>query len=60
MGFLVPRYIHKGCSVPIVAMTAHALEKEKQRYFEVGMNDYLPKPFKQEDLQRLLLKYYKA
>lgn len=36
--------------IPIVAMTAHSLVGEQQKCFEVGMDGYLPKPFKQEDL----------
>jgi two-component system sensor histidine kinase/response regulator len=30
--------------LPIIAMTAHAYEAERQRCFEVGMNDHVPKP----------------
>jgi response regulator RpfG family c-di-GMP phosphodiesterase len=31
-------------NVPIIAQTASAMEKDRQRCFEVGMNDYLAKP----------------
>ena len=48
----------QGCQTPIIAMTAHALEKEKQIYIDIGMNDYIPKPFRQEEFQRLVQKYY--
>lgn len=45
--------------VPIIAMSAHALEREKQKCFEIGMNDYLAKPFKMEALQKVMAKYIK-
>lgn len=43
--------------VPIVALTANAHSKDKDRCFDVGMDDYLPKPIVKEDLYRILEKY---
>ena len=37
-------------NVPIIAMTADAMEKEKKRCFAAGMNDYISKPFRKEEL----------
>ncbi|MFN3800843.1 response regulator [Belliella pelovolcani] len=36
--------------VPIIALTANYMLKEKQKCLELGMNDYLSKPFKKEEL----------
>jgi len=42
---------------PIVAMTAHTLPKEKEKCFSIGMNDYLSKPFRKEDLEKIINQY---
>lgn len=36
--------------VPIIAMTAHAFQQQIQEALDSGMNDYLSKPFKPEEL----------
>lgn len=36
--------------VPIIAMTAHSLVGEQQKCYNIGMNGYVPKPFKQAEL----------
>lgn len=38
------------CAIPIVALTAHALTEERQRYLEAGMNGYATKPINQAEL----------
>jgi two-component system, cell cycle response regulator DivK len=40
-------------SIPIIALTAHAMESDRQRSVEVGCNDFDTKPV---DLARLLVK----
>jgi two-component system sensor histidine kinase/response regulator len=43
--------------VPIVALTANALQGEAERCREVGMDDYLSKPVALEDLKAMLDKW---
>lgn len=40
--------------LPLVAITAHALEDERRRIINAGANDILSKPFKPQDLERIL------
>lgn len=42
---------------PIIALTANALEGDKERFLEIGMNDYLPKPLEITDMDKVLKKY---
>jgi len=46
--------------VPIVALTAHAFEGEIERFTKAGMNGRLTKPFKEEDLHKILSDYLKV
>ena len=41
----------------IVALTANAMEGDKEIYLKAGMNDYIAKPFKQSDMDRVLEKW---
>ncbi|MCP4440743.1 MAG: PAS domain S-box protein [Aureispira sp.] len=43
--------------IPIIALTAAALSDEKSRVFEVGMNEFLTKPFSPKQLRDLFTKY---
>jgi PAS domain S-box-containing protein len=60
-GFTATREIRRqegtGRHTPIVALTANALEEERQKCFEAGMDDHLAKPFRRSDLKRMLEKW---
>ncbi|MCJ1888452.1 response regulator [Pseudomonas sp. LA21] len=46
-----------GEQVPIIALTANALQGDREICLEAGMNDYLAKPFKRAELQRILQRW---
>jgi hypothetical protein len=46
-----------GQRTPIVAMTANAMESDRQACLDAGMDDHLAKPFNSSDLQTILAHY---
>jgi signal transduction histidine kinase/CheY-like chemotaxis protein len=64
-GYEVTAEIRKNeCStskhVPIIAMTASAMEGDKERCIDAGMDDYLSKPVSQVSLYQTLKRWIKA
>ncbi|MEZ5939455.1 MAG: PAS domain S-box protein [Hyphomonadaceae bacterium] len=47
-----------GAAIPIVALTAHAMKGDREKYISAGMTDYLSKPIDLGDLLRVLHKLH--
>ncbi len=47
-------------STPIIAMTAHALEGEREKCIGLGMNEYIPKPIREQVLHSLVAGFLKT
>ena len=45
--------------LPVVAMTANAMQRDRENCLAAGMNDHLTKPIEPEDLWKMLLKWIK-
>lgn len=46
--------------IPIIAMTAHTFKGEFERCIEMGMNDFISKPFDTKELYEKIYKFSKA
>ena len=48
---------NQGFKMPIIAVTAGTFEEEQKNCLEAGMNDVLIKPFKRDDIDKILRKW---
>lgn len=46
-----------GSHIPIIGITAFAMESDRKKCFDIGMDDYLSKPFNKEDFYRIIEKH---
>jgi len=53
-GYDTTKKIRETSNIPIIAMSAHVLEDERKRCYDLGMNGFVSKPFKVEDLKEAL------
>jgi PAS domain S-box-containing protein len=46
-------------TIPIIALTAYALKGDDAKFIDAGMNDYLSKPFEENQLLEILIRWIK-
>jgi PAS domain S-box-containing protein len=60
-GYTTTRIIRKmqtsQSKIPIIALTADAMKGDKERCLDSGMNNYVSKPFKMEEIEAVLREY---
>ena len=53
------RKLYPDCKVPIIAVTADAIEESRQECFDAGFDSYLTKPFRIEQIQKAIRTFCK-
>jgi len=60
-GYTTTRAIRKMpepyCNIPIVALTADAMKGDREKCLDAGMNNYISKPFRLEEIDEVLRNY---
>lgn len=60
-GYDAVRIIRKqGNKIPVIALTANAIKGENEKCIEAGMNDYIAKPFKEEEFLKKIAHWLNA
>jgi PAS domain S-box-containing protein len=47
----------RGITIPVIAVTANAIRGENEKCIEVGMNDYISKPFDEESFLKTIARW---
>ncbi len=47
----------RGIKTPVIAITAHAFKEEQEQCIKAGMNDFISKPFKEDELKEKLITF---
>ena len=50
----------RGLQIPVIAMTAHAMQEDRAKCIEGGMNDYVAKPFDSKDIEDVIRRVFKG
>jgi PAS domain S-box-containing protein len=46
-------------NIPVIAMTAHAMKGDREKFLSAGMNDYIEKPFEFEEIFKCINRFNK-
>jgi len=49
-----------GNNIPVIALTANAIKGESDKCLEAGMNDYISKPFKEDEFLKTIARWLKT
>ncbi len=49
----------RGETMPIIAVTGNSDDEDREAAIKAGMNDYLIKPYKKEDIEQILKRWLK-
>jgi len=50
----------QGIEIPVIAVTANAIKGENQKCLDAGMNDYISKPFKEDEFLKTIARWLKT